>query len=772
MQAVIRYPIKFILTDVFFLGLFIFLLQIPLSGSVHATENQDMSTVPVLTEKDSIANIGVYDVTVKNQTSNEITLDFDIVNQSFVQSNIVYTLNLFQKDDTIMSLDQKVYAADVLNFGVGKTLHKEIVYSAPSYLNGTYILEVQIKNTDGLVMGLSQSSEFSLTGNGENVIIDQKSCFLSIDGKTDRYALDQGVDISREETLIAHCSLKSNFPQDISVTPVIETYYRSTSGKIMSTEKQAVMVLTHGKAINFTQKLPKMTHPQSYNAILTFTDDKNISVSPSVDFHYVVQGQGATIQNFSFDKDSYSKGDTAKILLVWTGAAGNFPGARAQSTPIATGSTVKILINDDQKQPCIADFSQQIKIDRTEIKDSFDIPVTSDCKNPTAIVSIAGVDGKTLAQNTYGLESKKSISSQGDSSGIVQKTEQKSFIFLLYGIAFLLIIALLAFLLKKNKTTRMRIFFGLLIGCGVGMSGGYVQAEAYTIPVWYGFNPYEGYVGGIEQSAVNLTVGLDNPRRSYSPGSRMTLSGSSSTAICSNAFGSKLTATVNGVTKVLSDGTFPYAGQSGYWAMNFRRSYIPQSSFVVPSTPGTYNVTFTLSEYVLGNSGSPIPCSVWIQTSPSGSQLCGNIYGTASYAVAIVNIQYTVVAPIPVSGHCGADVNTCTSGSFLDVADDVSKNLWNCNGVGGGSNAPCNTCRISSWGPDTSSQCSGMHFTQTSNCGDEHDAIGTGLGTWTPDPSDVCSSKTVDQTRCSETRRVNGTKVCSTGKWNEIPPTR
>ncbi len=45
--------------------------------------------------------------------------------------------------------------------------------------------------------------------------------------------------------------------------------------------------------------------------------------------------------------------------------------------------------------------------------------------------------------------------------------------------------------------------------------------------------------------------------------------------------------------------------------------------------------------------------------------------------------------PTPVNGFCGTTVNTCTAGTFSDVADTSTDYLWTCLGSDGGANASC-----------------------------------------------------------------------------------
>jgi hypothetical protein len=58
-------------------------------------------------------------------------------------------------------------------------------------------------------------------------------------------------------------------------------------------------------------------------------------------------------------------------------------------------------------------------------------------------------------------------------------------------------------------------------------------------------------------------------------------------------------------------------------------------------------------------------------------------------------------APISVNGVCGATVNTCSAGTFLDQADTASNQLWQCTGSGTGATASCSLAITSTEPPTT-----------------------------------------------------------------------
>src|SRR3990167_5375589 len=45
--------------------------------------------------------------------------------------------------------------------------------------------------------------------------------------------------------------------------------------------------------------------------------------------------------------------------------------------------------------------------------------------------------------------------------------------------------------------------------------------------------------------------------------------------------------------------------------------------------------------------------------------------------------------PTPINGSCGAALNSCTTGTFSDIADSSTQYLWSCAGANGGMTASC-----------------------------------------------------------------------------------
>jgi len=642
----------------FFLIAVLFVLSF---GTFSFAEAQGVTTSPQSPQKAIlVATVNVQDIKLLKQEGNVFTLSVNISNREGIQPSVLYAVDLFQKDSKgkMTLIDQKVYDNDILNLGTKDSVHKEISYTAPLYLKGTYTIMVEARNPDGLIFGRVQLREaVTLSGTNENIKIDQQSCYLTVDGEKGNktYTLTQGVDISKEETLVAHCIITNTFKTAQTLTPIFQTRYRSTFGKIVGTEKQDPITLNSNQKIAFNLNLPKPIEPQAYDAILTFVDGNNMPISSSVDFHYVLRGASATIQNLITDKDYYLAGDTAMVSFYWSGSADGFYGSRLGGTDTGKATGATFIIIDDKNNSCAESLTQALSQGTTVEKVS--IPITRECQNPIVFARIVDQNGKVLAENTYRIQS-KNIPQTGLNSLLLN---------VMYVFVFLFVIALavllFAYVYKKQKRSSVALFFGLMIGLGL-LTGGH-EAKADTFDVITELDNPGHYV------TTTFTLSLD--KSTYLPGETIAADGLIINALCNNGMDilvlneitGTLTTTINGTTDSIWYGT-------GY--------------FTAQNTPGTYTAVFAANIIVT-------------------DAVTGEVF---TNGVVTSEIPYTV-GPTAINGSCGAadgqnypssragygPDTQCSEGTSSDTSypspgDSVS---WTCSGTNGGTDASCSASR-------------------------------------------------------------------------------
>ena len=90
----------------------------------------------------TVATVNIYDAKIISQEGNRIKIGFDLDNREGVQPGIKYSVELIRTesegdDETQTVVDEKVYDEKV-SLGENETVHREIEYTAPSYLSGDF----------------------------------------------------------------------------------------------------------------------------------------------------------------------------------------------------------------------------------------------------------------------------------------------------------------------------------------------------------------------------------------------------------------------------------------------------------------------------------------------------------------------------------------------------------------------------------------------------------------------------------------------------------
>jgi hypothetical protein len=649
--------------------------------SVNAQKSEQTQENQAVT----VATVNIYNAALVNQSENgELSIAFELNNREGIQSNIKYAVNLIQqtKDKSIL-MDQQVYDEQV-TLGQGETKQKKIIYAPPYFLGGTYQLMIEARNTDGLTLGLADAGSVLLSGNGQNVIIYQDSCYLTIEGDKENkhYTLSQGVNIKPEENISLNCEIENKVAGDIIVTPTFTTYYYSIFGKKIEQKTTELFSLKKGEKITKSFAIPKQKDPQVYETVFTLNDDSSNPISEKITVRYVIAGQSANIQNVQFDKSSYQKDEKVKLSLFYSATSSNPADSKTEQDAL----NVEIDIKDQDNKACAPIFKKELG---TESFNTFEIPLTQNCVNPSAEVSIKNKDGKLLAQNSFGTSEKTpkpttSVAESINDWGLGAKAA-------LLGAAVLAIIVLIAVFAKKRKGKTLIWLFAFVLA-GLAMGEG-VKADSFNLNSQCNTSSW-----------IPFSVNNGN-NSSFTPGQPMTVAisiGYTGAGTPSSSVNVK----VNGVSKEYYAYHEIVKHGCDIFGNNCHSGYTGSSqSFNAESTAGSYNVS-VFGEYLYAG--------------------CAN--GTSTYHNDVN--AYTVTAPaVVVNGSCGTanggsfsaapTSGLCSAGTASAVTGSWS---WTCTGSGTGhTDASCSankitTCTVSSWSPATDTVCSGTVFEQTSNC--------------------------------------------------------
>jgi len=578
----------------------------------------------------TVATVNIQDVQVAQKDPKSLTVGFKISNREGVQPAIVYAVELFQKDRSgnLVLADQKVYSNDVLSLGTNALVDKKITYDVPAFLKGPFVVQVEARSPDGLIFGQTQAmDEAVFGGTGEYIRTDPAQCFVTVedDKANTHYTAIQGVDVSSGENLTVHCSLMNLSKTSQTITPVLETHYRSIFGKLVGTDKQSPVNLSGLQKMDFSAVLQKPTDPQAYDAVLTFVNGNGQTFSSPVIFHYVIQGESATLQNITLDKDSYSSGDTAQVSFFWTGPVTGFLGARSGDAGSAQETVANFTITDGQNNSCADTTSQKLNGPQGGLA-HIAIPITRDCKDPIVTASLSDASGKVLANNTYKIASREK-SGQGNT--------------MLFAVAYLIIFLILAVLIivwvKKHRKVGMVVLFGFVMSAG--MLTGASSAKADT-----GIIEYQNPNFSNNSHNVMITVSYGMDKTSYPINSTMTTYMKGVSAVC-----------VNGDTIDLK-----YSG-----------------GVVLPTDPNQHDMLVAASTGVTGYSNASTGSTAGKFTATFSIVPYVTINGTLYTAFGSATIDYWVYVP----AACGTTPATCVNSNLWGDAAQTAcgqTHTWLC----------------------------------------------------------------------------------------------
>ncbi len=396
-----------------------------------------------------LADVNVYEAKIVSQKGNEINISFNIDNGQGVQSGIKYGVSLIKgTGGNQFTVDEMIYP-EVLSLSLNSTITKNVKYTAPLSVSGEYTLLVTIKNENGMPMGMAIAGKITLTSNVKSIEILPETCSLSVVGEknSSKYTLVQGVDIEKTENLKLTCSAKNPSSSVVSVTPFYETFLRNVYGEMVSQTGGDVNPISF-KALEkktISLILPKALKSQSYDIKVELKS--GAVVSNTIKVHYVLRGASATIQNFSLNKDYYSKNDTANMSFVWYTSADSFPNSRLGLSTLPV-ITLKASITDDKKQECISPINKVIEDSSKDGKMDLTSTIIANCNNPQATIMLLDDKGNILDQKLLSFETKK------DNTAKTSPTSSSKIILIIFGV---LVVAGLAFYFinlkrKENET--------------------------------------------------------------------------------------------------------------------------------------------------------------------------------------------------------------------------------------------------------------------------------------------------------------------------------
>jgi hypothetical protein len=405
-------------------------------------------------------------------------------------------------NDSKELVDEKVYP-ERLNLKPGDQIEKQIEYIFPGYLGGKFELQLIARNKNGFLMGVASLPNISLEKKEDYLEIFKESCFLTTESRSylDFYDIDKGVDFDLEEKIFLNCRIKNNFSSTLEIKPFFETFFRTTFGEKVETQKleNSVFSIKSGEEKEIKLNFPKALQPQAYDTKVNFYDKKNqvISSNPLI-IHYTIKGDNALINNLSIDKNFYKKGEDIKISLVYTKSTNNL---FSLNPNLEEDLSFEVKVFDNKNKSCGETLNKEV--DGSENYLSLNYRTTKDCQNPLVkVVIMNNNSNNVLYSDNFDFNFRK------ENQGLILK------ITLL--VLFLIIIFSVMFIMWKKRRNKLLSFFFMIFISGLFFST--AQAEQRSIN--YSTRPGIGPEGWSEHN-LNLKYSLD--KQTYKPGDVMTV---------------------------------------------------------------------------------------------------------------------------------------------------------------------------------------------------------------------------------------------------------
>lgn len=586
------------------LCIFIFFSLI-LSTKVFA-ETTETNSAPTDNNRVS-AYTNIQNLKIISQEKNRFIISFDIYNGKGVQTGVKYGVNLTKEAEVGGQLvDEKIYD-EILSLAENTTITKKIIYNAPESLEGNFELYIRAKNENGFRYGVALVDKVELVAINKGIIILPETCSLSIVGEKilSGYSLLQGVDIDQNESLSLSCTAVNTSDQEIEATPVYETHYRTTFGKIVPQTEGDKNVINFGpnekKSINLT--LPKALSPQAYDVKINL--EHKGKKSNDVVVHYVLQGISATIQNLSLDKDYYGKDDTAKIYFSWTPSADSFPESRQSRDKVEPDIYLSVDMLNKKGENCALQIKQLLSKEYTKGTEVL-LPIIEDCINPKLIVSLTDQEGKILDERTLSFKT------------ATKDNPYRLYFIIGFIILILLILILVIYKNKKNHLLKSSVNIAsilLIVSSFVFLGSLFPQKEikAIIVPtsveyednIDYGAVSSTGGSGTLDPSEV-ITISFTPTKGEsyiYKTGENIPITMETYYEACDNvAQNILITGFIDGFK---NESPKSYTGETKNMFSSIvagtTRPPAQNSSFTAPDTIGSYTLNMELKSYTVNN---------------------------------------------------------------------------------------------------------------------------------------------------------------------------
>ncbi len=351
------------------------------------------AAVSTSTEQATISTVSIHAANAQ-LSGGILTVTFALQNSDTAQPDIRYGIDVLstQKGTPQQIVDTSV-ANETLSLSANQSIGRSISYPIPPYLSGTYQIVIEARTSSGLPLGVAFAGKIIVPASNQGyATILPSTCFLTVGTSTTHYLPQQRIGVSSTDILRATCQVQSHFTSVQTLSPVVETFYQSQFGQMVTAAPSAQQgsVFSPGAlhSVSFLLLVPQM--PQLYEAKLSFADSAGSIVSNPTFFLYQVSGPSATIEDLVLDKDMYARGDVATATVTWTLSPDFFSGSTAREAYLG------LSLVDGKGFSCAAPVSQTIT-SSSSIQIVVPMQITATCISPTVTASITDGTGNVYA---------------------------------------------------------------------------------------------------------------------------------------------------------------------------------------------------------------------------------------------------------------------------------------------------------------------------------------------------------------------------------------
>jgi hypothetical protein len=437
------------------ISLFFILLSVAYSSALVQVSASASSSVqaPVV---QMIAGVALQDCSYNRSTSSVsglIKIQCNISNKFGAQGDIKYGIQLVRKNGQVTEIiDTKVYD-ETLSLFNGQTITKSIDYVPPSYLQGDYQLRGVLRTSGGLMLSSIFIGVVQLRAlNSQHLNIEKTSCSFVVNSEAPLsiYSAKNTLQANQKDSLEVVCDVSSYANEEIIAIPKVFTYERTVFGDVVAGSKnlkniqsQIVYSKKESKKINFT--LPGDLKPQMYEAVLTLNDTNGRIISNTITIPYLINGEGASIENIILDKSYYKKRDSAEVAVFFKVFSSILEKNTSKNTKdfLVSKESIKkitLFITDKAGNICSEEKRFAVKSGSRSFFEKYKLTIIEECLNPKVTVTIKDESGIVFAQKTISVTSEN----MSDKSKINNKA-----LFIIFSIFFALGVSF--FVIKKYK---------------------------------------------------------------------------------------------------------------------------------------------------------------------------------------------------------------------------------------------------------------------------------------------------------------------------------